>query len=180
MIYVTHDQIEAMTMADKIVVLRKGVVEQIGAPLDLYNRPHNLFVAGFIGSPRMNFVSGNVSQDKGRTAFAALNLPPLELPDAQHITRQGEATLGVRPEDFVVSRDPGNGWPIKVGVTEQYGANSYLHCTLGDDLPILVHEAGQSQARSGDVLYIAPRTGQWHLFDAEGLAMGQAATGNAP
>ena len=173
MIYVTHDQIEAMTMADKIVVLRKGVVEQVGAPLDLYNKPRNLFVAGFIGSPRMNFVPGKVSQEAGRTVFSALNLPPLDLPDARAGIPAGEATLGVRPEDFIVSRDPGSGWPIKVGVTEQYGANSYLHCTLGDDLPILVHEPGQSQARSGDLLYIAPRSGHWHLFGSDEMVIDQ-------
>lgn len=176
MIYVTHDQIEAMTMADKIVVLRKGIVEQVGAPLDLYNRPRNLFVAGFIGSPRMNFVPGLIALSPEGATFVAKDLPPLQLPDAPQHLQPGEATFGVRPEDFIVSRDPSQGWPISVGVTEQYGANSYLHCTLGADIPILVHEPGQSQAKSGDVLYVTPRPGHWHLFDNDGLAIAPVET----
>jgi multiple sugar transport system ATP-binding protein len=173
MIYVTHDQIEAMTMADKIVVLRKGVIEQVGAPLELYNFPRNLFVAGFIGSPRMNFVEGKASATEGgQPVFEAPGLPTLHLPGAlAQAFSAGKATLGVRPEDFTVSREPGSGWPITVGVAEQYGANSYLHCTLPGDVPILVHEAGQSLAKRGDVLYLTPRENHWHLFDADGAAI---------
>ncbi|UXN70363.1 sn-glycerol-3-phosphate ABC transporter ATP-binding protein UgpC [Devosia neptuniae] len=173
MIYVTHDQIEAMTMADKIVVLRKGIIEQVGAPLELYNHPRNLFVAGFIGSPRMNFVEGKASAaSAGQVVFEAPGLPPLTLPGAlAQPLASAPATLGIRPEDFVVSRDADSGWPVTVGVAEQYGANSYLHCTLAGEVPILVHEAGQSLAKRGDVLYLAPRESHWHLFDADGAAI---------
>ncbi len=173
MIYVTHDQIEAMTMADKIVVLRKGIIEQVGAPLELYNQPRNLFVAGFIGSPRMNFVEGKASAAaSGQVVFEAPGLPPLTLPGAPaQPLASAPATLGIRPEDFVVSRDAGSGWPVTVGVAEQYGANSYLHCTLAGNVPILVHEAGQSLAKRGDVLYLAPRENHWHLFGADGAAI---------
>ena len=175
MIYVTHDQIEAMTMADKIVVLRKGVIEQVGAPLDLYNNPRNLFVAGFIGSPRMNFIEGSLSHsDTGQIMFEAEGLQPLPLPDTNpSLGARERVTLGVRPEDFVISGEMGAGWPVTVGVAEQYGASSYLHCTLKGDIPVLIHEAGQSLARRGDVLHIAPRGSQWHLFDADGLAVGR-------
>ena len=165
MIYVTHDQIEAMTMADKIVVLRKGVIEQVGSPLDLYNNPRNLFVAGFIGSPRMNFIEGRLAG----SAFEAPGLEKLDLPGAP-ADGSGPVTLGVRPEDFIVSRD-GAGWPVTVSVAEQYGSSSYLHCTLGADISVLIHEQGQSTAGRGDVLHVTPREGHWHLFDAEGLAM---------
>ncbi|SCW85919.1 multiple sugar transport system ATP-binding protein [Rhizobium mongolense subsp. loessense] len=167
MIYVTHDQIEAMTMADKIVVLRKGVIEQVGAPLDLYNRPHNTFVAGFIGSPRMNLIEGTIgTSTDGRLAFEGAGLPPLELPLEAGLAAGRKATLGVRPEDFLVGE---SGWPAEVAVAEQHGANSYLHCTLPNGEPILVHQQGQSQVARGDVLNIAPRSGHWHLFDETGL-----------
>ncbi|GLQ54790.1 ABC transporter ATP-binding protein [Devosia nitrariae] len=174
MIYVTHDQIEAMTMADKIVVLRKGVIEQVGAPLDLYNHPRNLFVAGFIGSPRMNFVEGRIEALGEHTiTFAADGLPPLVLDGAVEGAATGApVTLGVRPEDFLVSHAAEKGWPATVSIAEQYGASSYLHCTLPGDRPVLIHEPGQSKAGRGDVIHVAPPAGRWHLFDAEGLALG--------
>ncbi len=171
MIYVTHDQIEAMTMADKIVVLRDGVIEQVGAPLELYNRPQNEFVAGFIGSPRMNFVSGMLrKQDTVTLSFESPGLPALvlcvestaSLPDVQ------PATLGVRPEDLLASQDAQTGWPVVVNVLEQHGANSYLHCTLPDGSPVLIHEPGQSNVSRGDVLQVTPRENHWHLFDENG------------
>ena len=171
MIYVTHDQIEAMTMADKIVVLRKGVIEQVGAPLELYNRPRNTFVAGFIGSPRMNLIEGIVeTAEAGTISFAAPGLPVLTLPAVAHGIKAGEkATLGIRPEDFELNPAGGQGWPATISVAEQHGANSFLHCTLANGEPILVHEQGQSKVGRGDTLLVAPRPGQWHLFDAGGL-----------
>ena len=113
MIYVTHDQVEAMTMADKIVVLQAGVIEQVGSPLDLYRNPCNLFVAGFIGSPKMNFIKG---------AEAA---------------RHGAATIGIRPEHIKVSAasDPDSGqWEGIVGVSEHLGSDTFFHvsCEISD------------------------------------------------
>ena len=168
MIYVTHDQIEAMTMADKIVVLRQGKVEQAGAPLDLYNAPNNTFVAGFIGSPRMNFVKTVVAanSDAGLT-LSAEDLPDLTLPVRGVPLQPGAiVTLGIRPEHLVSSD---TGWPVKVTVAEQHGASSFLHCTMPDGTPLLVHEPGQSLLRSGDTLCVSPAPGQWHLFDDAGL-----------
>ncbi|MCT7376667.1 ABC transporter ATP-binding protein [Chelativorans salis] len=170
MIYVTHDQIEAMTMADKIVVLRKGVIEQVGAPLELYNHPRNLFVAGFIGSPRMNFLNGAITRvSEAGLSFQSPHLPPFTLPARPGPLRAGATvTLGVRPEHFTLSEN-GTGWPLTVSVSEQHGSNSYLHCATPDGTPVLIHEAGQSRVARGDVLHAEPREGHWHLFDAAGL-----------
>lgn len=166
MIYVTHDQIEAMTMADKIVVLRGGRIEQVGAPLDLYNRPCNRFVAGFIGSPRMNFVDGKIEAvEADHIVFGASELPGLRLPATNSGLAAGDAvTLGVRPEDFVLATEDAQGWPVQVSMTEQYGASSYLHCQFPDGSPLLVHEQGQSAEGRGAAIKVVPRAGHWHLF----------------
>ena len=173
MIYVTHDQIEAMTMADKIVVLRGGVVEQIGAPLELYNRPCNLFVAGFIGSPRMNFIEGRLAaSDAGGTSFLCDGLPALQLATSSDGAAGGHrVTLGVRPENLMISKEGTGSWPVTVSVSEQHGASSYLHCDLPDGGSVLVHEPGQSSARRGDLLHVRPRDNGWHLFDENGLRL---------
>ncbi|WP_108398627.1 ABC transporter ATP-binding protein [Devosia submarina] len=168
MIYVTHDQIEAMTMADKIVVLRGGRIEQVGAPLELYNKPLNTFVAGFIGSPRMNFVQTKVVENsEAGITLSGEGLPNLTLPvQGLPLPAGAAATLGIRPEHLVPSAD---GWPLKVTLAEQHGASSYLHCMTPNGTPILVHEPGQSRLRSGDILHVSPAAGEWHLFDEEGL-----------
>jgi multiple sugar transport system ATP-binding protein len=174
MIYVTHDQVEAMTMADKIVVLRKGVVEQVGAPLELYNRPCNAFVAGFIGSPRMNFAEGTVTEvGDGSFTFLGRDLPPIRLPVRDVAVRPGQkATLGVRPEDLEPAGPQETGWDITVSVSEQHGSESYLHCDLSNGDPLLIHEPGQSAVRRGDTLRVHPQQRRWHLFDEAGTRLG--------
>ncbi|AJY47818.1 ABC transporter ATP-binding protein [Martelella endophytica] len=168
MIYVTHDQVEAMTMADKIVVLRKGVIEQYGAPLDLYNRPANTFVAGFIGSPRMNLIEGSIaSANENQAVFATASGLTLPLEGHFPVKAGDRVTLGIRPEDIVASDDPA-GWPLTLSVAEQHGANSFLHAHLADETALLVHEPGQSRLKAGDTIRILPKPGSWHLFDAEG------------
>ena len=170
MIYVTHDQIEAMTMADKIVVLRKGVIEQVGAPLDLYNRPANTFVAGFIGSPRMNLIPGKISAvtPEGIT-FVGEGLAPIVLASDAHDLGPGmSVTLGVRPEDMIPSEDRTKSWSVAVTLAEQHGASTYVHGRLGTT-DILIHQPGQSIVGRGDALEVQPRAGQWHLFDEQGL-----------
>ncbi|WP_019996610.1 ABC transporter ATP-binding protein [Aureimonas ureilytica] len=162
MIYVTHDQIEAMTMADKIVVLRKGVVEQVGAPLELYNRPRNTFVAGFIGSPRMNLLDGTFSAGDGAFRFQADGLPPVAMDHAGGAVAKQSGKLGIRPEDFLIGD---SGWPVEIAVAEQHGANSYLHGTLPNGEPILIHKPGQIAVTRGDILHVAPAPGKYHLFD---------------
>ncbi|MEO0821213.1 MAG: ABC transporter ATP-binding protein [Pseudomonadota bacterium] len=144
MIYVTHDQVEAMTMADKIVVLRAGNIEQVGSPLDLYRSPRNLFVAGFIGSPKMNLIEG---------AEAAKH-------DAH--------TIGIRPEHIDVADD--GTWQGIVGVAEHLGSDTFLHVHdtgLGETLT--VRAPGEVGLRHGDRITLRPRTDQIYRFDAAGL-----------
>ena len=161
MIYVTHDQVEAMTMADKIAVLRDGLVEQFGRPLDLYNRPANTFVAGFIGSPRMNFLAGVarggvLRLDTGET---------LPLPAAGFAAREGErVTLGVRPSGLSVAQG-GAAFAVEVTSVEQLGGESYVYARMPDGTAITLHEPGQVDIEPGATLRLAVREGATHLFD---------------
>lgn len=153
MIYVTHDQVEAMTMADKIVVLRSGRIEQVGAPLDLYNAPVNMFVAGFIGSPRMNFLPKSV--------FSASGISGTDVPhpvDAH--------TLGIRPEHAQVH--PQGPLMMRVSQVEQLGSSSLLHGTVGVDTPFEIICAGQTQVSGGDTVHIALPAQHLHCFGANG------------
>ena len=167
MVYVTHDQVEAMTMADRIVVLKAGHVEQVGAPLDLYNRPDNLFVAGFIGSPQMNFI-------KTRLSAATAKLATADVPGggslkiAARDRKAGEeVTLGIRPEHLSLA-DKG---PITATALnlEQLGDSHLIYAKLDDGSPVLVRGTGQTSARPGDLLHLAADPGLCHLFDAGGL-----------
>ncbi|MFC6638914.1 ATP-binding cassette domain-containing protein [Sulfitobacter sp. JBTF-M27] len=147
MIYVTHDQVEAMTMADKIVVLRAGHIEQVGSPLELYKEPRNLFVAGFIGSPRMNLIEG---------------------PEAQ---KYGCHTLGIRPEHIEVSADKGP-WSGVVGVSEHLGSDTFFHIqNTGLAETITVRADGEVGFRHGDRVHLTPREDVMHRFGADGLRM---------
>ena len=147
MIYVTHDQVEAMTMADKIVVLRAGYIEQVGSPLDLYREPRNLFVAGFIGSPKMNFIEG---------------------PEAQ---KHGAHTIGIRPEHISVSASEGP-WTGTVGVSEHLGSDTFFHVQdTGLAESITVRADGEVDLRHGDRIHMTPRADVIHKFDAQGLRM---------
>ncbi len=145
MIYVTHDQVEAMTMADKIVVLQAGVIEQVGTPLELYRTPRNLFVAGFIGSPRMNFIDG---------------------PEA---AKHGAQTIGIRPEHIGVSETEGE-WSGVVSVSEHLGSDTFFHVhETGLAETITVRADGEVGFRHGDRIHLTPRADVIHLFDAQGL-----------
>ena len=145
MIYVTHDQVEAMTMADKIVVLRAGHIEQVGSPLELYKTPRNLFVAGFIGSPKMNFIEGNAA--------------------SQH----GAHTIGVRPEHIDVV-DGGGVWEGRVGVAEHLGSDTFFHIhDTGLAETLTVRAPGEITLAHGDSISLAPRMDQVHKFGQDGL-----------
>ncbi len=149
MIYVTHDQVEAMTMADKIVVLNAGKVEQVGSPLELYRRPRNRFVAGFIGSPTMNFIEG---------------------PEAAN--RYACKTIGVRPEHIAVSREPIDGvWKGTVGVAEHLGADTFVHVHTEGLGTINVRASGEVPVGHGDVVWLTPDPSKVHRFGADGLAI---------
>jgi multiple sugar transport system ATP-binding protein len=146
MVYVTHDQVEAMTMADKIVVLNRGNIEQVGSPLELYKRPRNLFVAGFIGSPKMNFVKGAYAQSLG-----------------------GD-TIGVRPEHVLLSTTSGD-WQGKVTVAEHLGSDTFLHIDVDGIGVMTARGSGDFPARAGDTVYLTPDKSQIHRFNAEGLSI---------
>jgi multiple sugar transport system ATP-binding protein len=169
MIYVTHDQVEAMTMADKIVVLRAGRVEQVGAPLDLYNHPANQFVAGFIGSPRMNFLSGTV--DSVSDHGAVIDIPEvgkLRTLAAPHSVRADEpVTIGIRPEHVRAETDA-NIVSGTVASVEQLGGLSYVRLGAPD---VTAQLAGQTRLAYGDVASISLPMADIHVFDAQGLTL---------
>jgi multiple sugar transport system ATP-binding protein len=172
MIYVTHDQVEAMTMADKIVVLRDGRLEQVGRPLDLYNRPVNRFVAGFIGSPRMNFLAGRIAGlERGTLAVDVDGLPSTALalapaPDARDLAIGAAVTLGVRPEHLDLDPKGTQGWPLVVEVVEHLGGTSQIHGRLPDGARLAVTVAGQTALAPGARVGALPRPGLLHAFVA--------------
>ena len=144
MIYVTHDQVEAMTMADKIVVLHAGRIEQVGSPLELYRAPKNTFVAGFIGSPKMNLITGAAAQ--------------------QHNAH----TIGIRPEHMSVSASEGT-WSGVVGVSEHLGSDSFFHVhDTGLAETITVRVDGEISFKHGDRIHLTPRNDVMHRFDKAG------------
>ena len=161
-IYVTHDQIEAMTMADKIVVMRDGIVEQIGDPLTLYDCPTNTFVAGFIGSPAMNMVPGTarVNGGGGRVEFAGGVTLPLPL-GARPV--DGQSVLyGIRPEHCLLAE--GAGLPAEVVVVEPTGADTQLYCRFnGQEVTSLARD--RVSCRAGDRINLKPDLARAHLFD---------------
>ena len=167
-IYVTHDQIEAMTMADKIVVMKDGVVEQIGDPLTLYDRPNNAFVAGFIGSPAMNMVPGTARMNGGgppRVEFGGgVTLP---IPKGAHAVDGQDVVYGMRPEHFQLAEGTGvlGGLPADIVVVEPTGADTQLYCRFhGQELTSLVRD--RVSCRVGDRVGLQPDLARAHLFDA--------------
>jgi len=146
MIYVTHDQVEAMTMADKIVVLNAGSIEQVGSPMELYHKPDNLFVAGFIGSPKMNLVSGALAQEYNAT------------------------TMGVRPEHLAISTSDGK-WKGTVGVAEHLGSDTFVHVHTETAGTVTVRASGDFSVVHGDTVYLTPDASRIHRFDAQGKAI---------
>ncbi|AQZ54009.1 ABC transporter ATP-binding protein [Martelella mediterranea] len=164
MIYVTHDQTEAMTLADRIVVLRGGRVEQIGAPVSLYHDPDNLFVAGFIGSPRMNFLKA-VANGDGTVSVAGGNV---RLPDLQHPPAAGqEVTFGIRPEHL--DAESGNELPITVDVSEELGATTYVYGTVEGGEPVIAERRNREAPRHGETITLRFDPAHARLFDRDGL-----------
>jgi multiple sugar transport system ATP-binding protein len=161
-IYVTHDQIEAMTMADKIVVLKDGLVEQIGSPLDLYDTPNNLFVAGFIGSPAMNFIAATGHADG---SFTLSDGTHLSLPHAR-ATEGQQLSFGVRPEHILpVANKTAGTLNAEIYVIEPTGADTQVFCKLsGNDLVVMLRD--RVYAKVGDTLFLQPELKSCHLFDA--------------
>ena len=158
MIYVTHDQVEAMTLADKIVVLRKGVIEQVGAPMDLYRDPDNKFVAGFIGSPAMNFMAGEIAN--GTVAVPGMKAQ-FDLGVTSH---SGAVTVGMRAEHLVVDSD---GDTHTVDLTESLGGVSYVYLLGDTGERIVIEERGDHRSRLGDRVGITIDANRVYLFDAK-------------
>lgn len=152
-------------MADKIAVLRLGELEQFGAPLELYNRPENIFVAGFIGSPKINFVAGRVAEDD-RTVLEVATGERMVLPSGGFAQRPGQAvTLGVRPVDLQPVQ--GGTLTMQVRSVEHLGGESYIYGHLTDATPITLHSPGQTQVNMEETIQIGPINDQLHLFDTE-------------
>ncbi|WP_127901628.1 ABC transporter ATP-binding protein [Solirhodobacter olei] len=164
MIYVTHDQVEAMTLADKIVVLRAGRIEQIGAPSDLYNDPDNVFVAGFIGSPRMNFLSATTGQ-AGELHIGPHRLPGPKLQNA--LAENTLVTLGARPEHLREARDDEPGVPFTVRFTEYLGGVSYLYGEIGAGAACTVEAHRGRVPQQGEVIRITADPSDLRLFDSK-------------
>lgn len=144
MVYVTHDQVEAMTLADQIVVLNKGKIEQAGTPMELYLHPRTLFVAGFIGSPKMNLINGAVAE------------------------RFGAHTIGIRPEHIVVGDAQGE-WQGSVVIAEKLGSDTYLHLDVPEIGRIIARAAGHIQYSAGQSVALSPQFASMHRFDQYGV-----------
>ncbi|EGL63113.1 glycerol-3-phosphate transporter ATP-binding subunit [Agrobacterium sp. ATCC 31749] len=162
-VYVTHDQMEAMTLADRLVVLNAGRIEQMGTPIELYEKPATTFVATFIGSPSMNLLSHGAASSNGSAGWSvngAAALPPTV------------ATLGIRPEDITLAEaepaDAAFTGTVQVDAVELVGAESYVHGSFPDGTTIVFRVPGRSQLRIGEMLKIAAQAKDFHLFDAAG------------
>jgi len=169
-VYVTHDQVEAMTMGDRVAVLKDGVLQQVDTPGALYDRPANVFVAGFIGSPAMNLVTGNAVDGGVRIGHTLLPVPRERL--ARAAASNGTVTVGFRPEAMQLVGQ-GQGLPVQVNVVEQLGSDAYLYTTLAggdDDLmhtsDIVVRTEPRTSATAGQQLWLGVREDDLHVFDA--------------
>ena len=164
-VYVTHDQIEAMTMADQIVVMRDGLVEQRGQPLALYDRPANLFVAGFIGSPAMNFLKGTAKRNGAGLAIVFADGAHLAVPQNARVEEGQAIVYGTRPEHLLLGNE-GEGLKSTVVVVEPTGADTQVFCKSADaDVMAIFRERHQFAA--GDTVHLVPDPARSHLFDAQ-------------
>ena len=165
MIYVTHDQVEAMTMADRIVVLRSGRIEQVGRPLELYNRPANKFVAGFLGAPQMNFLAGTIAPDGTLEMECGLKMP-VKL--GQSLTRKENCTLGLRPETIGVSLDGAGDMVVKVHNFEQLGSVTYIYTAFPNGETLTVQLGQQIPLKRGQTIGVTFDPTRLHIFAGEG------------
>lgn len=168
-VYVTHDQTEAMTMGDRIVVMKDGFIQQIDTPQKLYNMPNNLFVAGFIGSPQMNFINGTiVKSENGYDAVIAGSR--IRLPESKHknlAAYEGkEVVFGIRPEDIVVSEEGLEAVEMKIDLVELMGSEMYLHCDL-NQYKITVRTPVIDGCKADSSLYMALNIQKMHIFDKD-------------
>jgi multiple sugar transport system ATP-binding protein len=169
-IYVTHDQVEAMTMGHRVALLKDGKLQQCDTPRNLYDRPGNAFVAGFIGSPAMNLRTAKLVAGGAQLGNIVLPLQSAVI-DAAQRANLSTITLGVRPESFSVASDTASGLKLEVVLVEELGADAYVYGKLGDDAPddkhFVVRFDGRVPPRIGDVLTLEVRTNEEHAFDPE-------------
>jgi multiple sugar transport system ATP-binding protein len=177
MIYVTHDQVEAMTLASKIVVLNGGRVEQVGSPLELYRKPANRFVAGFLGAPRMNFLPATISGFEASSLAVECAELRLRLSRSDAGTVFGAATLGVRPEDFRLCEQGQACLTGEVNLIERLGgeALAYVSCVASPDESLVVKLPGDAAIARNDIVHLGVFESACHLFDATGKAIGAPA-----
>ncbi len=176
-LYVTHDQVEAMTLGDRIVVLASGRIQQVGRPIELYRCPLNRFVAGFIGTPPMNFIEGSLESENGRAAFVAEGVRvPLPLERMAAVARSEPRTLGIRPEDLRIATGAGSGTeapdagPLgRVVLVERLGGTSHIHFDVGPHR-LMASVSGESLPEVGDVIGVQVLPARVHLFGADGRA----------
>jgi multiple sugar transport system ATP-binding protein len=171
MIYVTHDQVEAMTLADKIVVLNGGHVEQVGSPRELYERPASRFVAGFLGSPKMNFLAARL-RVSGQTSLVdcpVLGMASLPF-DSSNLAVDAQLSLGIRPEHVSLKAADGTAGVV-VKVVEYLGSETYVHLDTGQDEPLICRCEVNAGWQVGDRVELQLEIGNLHLFDADGAAL---------
>jgi lactose/L-arabinose transport system ATP-binding protein len=172
MIYVTHDQVEAMTLADRIVVLRDGRIEQIGSPVELYDNPDNLFVAGFIGSPKMNFLKGVIERIDGRTAYVKLDgfgqpVIPIMLRE-NRATAEQAVIVGIRPEQFVAAASVSHTIAGRALVVEQLGGTTFIYAADDAGRQVTVEQRGHSKTRDAEQILVGIDPETCLLFEPDG------------
>ena len=165
MVYVTHDQTEAMTLADDVVVMDEGIVSQNGSPMELYNNPKNLFVGGFIGSPKMNIISSKISSSNDNSTEVDLfGSSKIIIPKTSTNSSDGDAIhIGVRPEHLIINEDADASWESKVFVVEKLGSGTFLYLEK-DGEPLVVQTEGDSNIKVGDTVKIGFTASRCHLF----------------
>jgi multiple sugar transport system ATP-binding protein len=174
MVYVTHDQVEAMTMADKIVVLNAGRIEQVGSPLELYHRPNNLFVATFIGSPKMNLMGGDITSVQKDVAEVTLKGGErLSIPTRGAALQPGPVTVGIRPEHIAIGPAAGGDNVVagKVALSEHLGGETMLYVDTAPLAQCVVKADGLAAQRIGDVVSLNLPANTCHLFGTDGKAL---------
>ena len=171
MIYVTHDQTEAMTLANDIVVLDEGIVSQKGSPMELYNNPKNLFVGGFIGSPKMNFIKSKIlSKSSNKTEVDIPDLGKINIPKTSESSYEGDfVQIGIRPEHLLVNKDGDANWESKVLVVEKLGSGTFLYLEKNGEM-LVVQTDGDSKIKVGDNVKIGFDTTRCHIFDKSNKA----------
>ena len=172
-IYVTHDQVEALTMAQKIVVLKQGVVAQVGAPMTLYKAPQNAFVAQFIGSPKMNLLPARIEATRDADCSASIGRQTITVPLGSGVSRGDDIHIGIRPEHIAVRTNGDSDLRAKVLLVERLGSETYLHLDVGSE-PLVVRIEGDMQAEVGDDVAVALDRGHCHYFDRSGVSVSVA------